>query len=113
MADLLTPTVQTGSAEALAKLETDVEAALADSSLLPAEIESALQALLAQLTSDADSEALSGEEQLASVAPEIAVFTQALEQAITDAKAATPAGILAAQNLATGVITKEQFAATI
>jgi hypothetical protein len=113
MADLekLPSTVSGGaSSEALTKLATEAEAGvLNDSKLQLEELEVATATLVESLEAAGVIASDGTLNQLISAAPEIGSFISAVQEAVTQAKEATPLGVLLTQQLQAGAITQEQF----
>lgn len=109
----LISTVDAGAPEQVSALETASVASTADGLALQSEIQAGLSSLLQSLASNSVIEEDDPLKQLSEASPAVASFIKELQQSIFNAKAATPQGLILAQQLSQGTITKEVFKSSV
>lgn len=109
----LISTVDAGAPEQVSALETASVASTADGLALQSEIQAGLSSLLEALASNSVIEQDDPLKQLSEASPAVDAFIKDLQQSIFSAKAATPQGLILAQQLSQGTITKEVFKSSV
>lgn len=109
----LISTIDAGAPEQVDALKTDSIASTADGLALQTEIQAGLSSLLEALASNSVIEQDDPLKQLSEASPAVDAFIKELQQSIFNAKAATPQGLILAQQLSQGMITKEVFKSSV
>lgn len=109
----LISTVDAGAPQQVDALKTDSVASTADGKALQTEIQAGLSSLLEALASNSVIEENDPDKQLSEASPAVASFIKELQESIFKAKAATPQGLILAQQLSQGTITKEVFKSSV
>lgn len=109
----LVSSVDLGSPDQVDAITSAAVESTADATILQSEIQDEIQSLLAKLASNATIAEDDPLKQIAETVPAVSAFITALEQSVFNAKAATPAGLILAQELKQGNITKEVFQSSV